>query len=92
MKEPFNEWEHIWSVLTQTTETFQELLRCGSSVEKGCRGRCRCSKAEILCTALCKCGGNCDRAKYAIKFNIEISNRFGSQSFLFTTVSSRHHL
>ena len=40
-----------------------------------------------MCTGLRNCGDNCDRAKYAIKFNIEISYPFSSQSILFKTVS-----
>ena len=56
-----DEWEPVWSVLSQASQTCQELLRCSCSEEKGCRGRCKCVKAEMLCTALCKCGGNCDR-------------------------------
>ena len=54
-------WEPFWSSLSQAAVSCQELLRCGCNPEKGCRGKCKCFKAAMLCTALCRCGGNCDR-------------------------------
>ena len=30
-------------------------------LESGCGGRCKCLKAMMLCTTLCKCDGKCDR-------------------------------
>eukprot|EP00112_Aurelia_sp_Birch-Aquarium-sp1_P018593 Seg4456.3 transcript_id=Seg4456.3/GoldUCD/mRNA.D3Y31 product="hypothetical protein" protein_id=Seg4456.3/GoldUCD/D3Y31 len=54
-------WEPFWTILPQASATCQGLLKCGCKVEKGSRGRCKCIKAEMLCTALCGCGGDCDR-------------------------------
>ena len=33
----------------------QELRESGNKSEKGCAGSCKCVKAEMPCTALCKC-------------------------------------
>ena len=55
-----NQWEPFWSSSSQASVSCQELLKCGCNPDKGCRGRCKCQKAEMLCTALCRCGGNCD--------------------------------
>ena len=38
----------------------RELLKCGC--KKGCsKGRCKCAKASLQCTALCHCGGSCSQ-------------------------------
>lgn len=55
------EWEPVWTTLAQASQSCQELLKCGCKSEKGCTGRCKCVRAEMLCTALCKCGGLCKR-------------------------------
>ena len=54
-------WIPLWSTLQQASACCTELIRCGCKEENGCRGRCKCVKAQMLCTALCKCGGECDR-------------------------------
>ena len=54
-------WEPFWTALQQTSESCAELVKCGCKSENGCRGRCKCVKAELNCTALCKCGGQGDR-------------------------------
>ena len=59
MKGPGNAWEPYWSDLPQASVSCMEFLKCGCV--KGCRGRCKCVKAQLACTALCKCGGDCDR-------------------------------
>lgn len=50
-------WEVVWSTLPEASKVCQELLRCGCL--KGCRANCKCTKAFLTCTALCKCGGSC---------------------------------
>lgn len=55
-KEPSG-WEVRWTTLPEATKTCRELLRCGC--KKGCRRQCKCQKAALQCTALCKCGGLC---------------------------------
>ena len=54
-------WEPFWTTLQQASESCAELVKCGCKSENGFRGRCKCVKAALSCTALCKCGGQCDR-------------------------------
>jgi len=51
------QWEVIWSNLPEVSKVSKELTRCGCI--KGCRGNCKCRKAKLTCTAMCKCGGSC---------------------------------
>ena len=53
-------WQPRWTTLPEASKVCQELVKCGCKVEKGCRGRCKCAKAGMPCTALCKCGGECE--------------------------------
>lgn len=50
-------WEVLWSKLPEASKVCRELLRCGCT--KGCRTNCKCKKAALPCTALCKCAGSC---------------------------------
>ena len=50
-------WDVVWSNLSEASKVCRELLRCGCT--KGCRANCKCAKAALTCTALCKCGGSC---------------------------------
>ena len=52
-------WEVKWTALPEASQACRELLRCGC--KKGCRKQCKCVKAVLQCTALCLCGGQCDR-------------------------------
>ena len=54
-------WEPLWTTIPQASESCRQLLKCGCKSDKGCRGRCTCVRAEMLCTALCNCGGFCER-------------------------------
>ena len=54
-------FEPLWTTISQVSEVCQELLKCGCV--KGYKGRCKCVKAELPCTALRNCGGNCNRDK-----------------------------
>jgi len=49
-----------WTALPEASHACRELLRCGC--KSGCRNKCKCVKAVLQCTTLCKCGGLCDRA------------------------------
>jgi hypothetical protein len=51
-------WEPLWKTLPEVTKICRVLIRCGC--KKGCRGACSCSKANLPCTALCLCSGECD--------------------------------
>lgn len=50
-------WVPFWTTQRQAQETCYELIHCGCKV--GCRGRCKCRKANLVCTKLCYCDGNC---------------------------------
>ena len=50
-------WTPIWTTLQQAQDSLKELIRCGC--KQGCRGRCSCRKANLQCTILCACGGDC---------------------------------
>ena len=52
------QWAPKWTTLLEASQSCQELLKCGCV--KGCKGRCKCYKAALKCTALCKCNGICD--------------------------------
>ena len=46
-------WKPQWSILPQASESIRELLRFGSNT-------CKCKKAGLKCTALCKCDKDCE--------------------------------
>ena len=50
-------WRPLWTTLPQAQQSCYELIHC--ACKKACRGLCRCSKANVQCTALCACGGHC---------------------------------
>lgn len=50
-------WSPYWTALPQAKNTCYELIRCGCKMS--CKGRCKCLKANLACTGLCNCGGNC---------------------------------
>lgn len=50
-------YEPLWTTLPEASKTCYELISCGC--QKGCRNRCKCKKAALKCTALCKCEGEC---------------------------------
>lgn len=50
-------WKPLWETLPQAQQSCYELVRC--SCKKACGGLCKCSKANLQCTALCACGGSC---------------------------------
>lgn len=51
-------WVPYWSTLSQAKDSLYQLISCGCKV--ACRGRCKCRKANLLCTGLCNCGGHCN--------------------------------
>ena len=50
-------YEPHWTTLQEASKTCYELISCGC--KKRCRTRCKCKKAGLQCTALCKCEGEC---------------------------------
>lgn len=51
-------WEVNWTTLPEAAQACRELLKCGCKKECS-KGRCKCAKASLQCTALCHCGGLC---------------------------------
>ena len=51
----------VWNT-PKASKMCQEMIRCGCNSVKGCKaqGRCKCIKASLKCTALCRCGGCCE--------------------------------
>jgi len=49
----------VWTTLQEASKICSELVHC--SCKKGCTARCKCVKADLVCTALCKCDGDCER-------------------------------
>ena len=54
-------YEPYWTSREEASLAIRELIKCGCNPEKGCRGRCKCLKAELRCSELCKCNGDCER-------------------------------
>jgi len=52
-------WTPCWSTLPEAAKGCQELLKCGC--KKECTKRCTCVKANLPCTQLCFCSGQCNR-------------------------------
>ena len=48
-------WKPKWLTLPPAVDARHATIRCGCV--KGCKGQCRCFKAELPYTKLCKCGG-----------------------------------
>jgi len=52
-------WSPFWASLPEISQTSRELLHC--ACKKGCTARCKCVRANLQCTALCQCDGECTR-------------------------------
>jgi len=52
-----NEWQPLWTLLPEASMVCRELLTCGCT--KHCSGACKCVKANLRCTSLCQCLGEC---------------------------------
>ena len=62
-KNPTRGWEPMWTLLPEAAVSCSELLRCGC--KKGCRGLCKYYvKANLKCTSLCHCCGNCEHSDH----------------------------
>jgi len=55
-----SQWKPVWSLLPEAAKACQQLIKCGCDPQKGCKGRCKCRKAQMKCTAMCKCVGDCE--------------------------------
>ena len=56
-KDNTSTWQPIWTTLDDASVACTTMLHCGC--KKACTGRCKCNRAGVRCTALCKCGGGC---------------------------------
>jgi hypothetical protein len=54
-----SKWSPLWTTLPEVSASCRELIHC--SCKKGCTGRCKCVRANLVCTALCHCDGECSR-------------------------------
>ena len=55
-------WVPFWTELPEASKSCQQLFKCKCNLYKGCSGRCKCLKANLKCTALCKCAGECEQS------------------------------
>ena len=51
------EWVPHWTDLPVLSQACSLLLHCGCTV--ACSGNCKCNRAGLRCTSLCKCQGGC---------------------------------
>ena len=52
-------WTPCWTTLPEASKACEELIKCGC--KKSCSQRCSCVKANLKCTELCFCSGQCVR-------------------------------
>ena len=50
-------WSPKWTTLAEASKACSELISCGC--KRACRGLCKCTKANLPCTALCSSEGSC---------------------------------
>ena len=50
-------YQPLWTTLPEAAKSCQELIYCGC--KKGCKNHCKCKKANLPCTGLCYCDGDC---------------------------------
>ena len=55
--EKSNVYAPLWTVLPDASKACALLFHCGCT--KVCRGNCKCSRASLRCTLLCRCQGGC---------------------------------
>jgi hypothetical protein len=54
---PEGSWTPLWTTLPEAVKSCRELVKC--NCKKRCSGRCQCKKANLKCTQLCYCAGQC---------------------------------
>ncbi|CAM1154646.1 Uncharacterised protein g11332 [Pycnogonum litorale] len=47
-----NSWEPVWSTIPEGSKACREFVKCGC--KRACTV-CKCSKANLPCTSLCRC-------------------------------------
>ena len=48
VKGPLQTWDPFWTLLPSASKICQELLKCGCDPQEGCRGQCKCVRANTL--------------------------------------------
>ena len=56
-KDGTSTWQPLWTTLSDASVACAILLHCGCL--KACIGRCKCKRASVRCTTVCKCEGGC---------------------------------
>jgi len=51
------QWVPYWTDLADVSQACSLLLHCGCTI--ACRGNCKCHRAGLRCSILCKCEGGC---------------------------------
>jgi len=51
------QWGVVWTTLPTAAKACYELLSC--KCQKTCKGNCKCHRANLQCTSLCACAGQC---------------------------------
>ena len=59
-KDEGGNWKVFWTPLEPATKS---VINKNCGCKKGCKGNCLCVKANMNCTSLCKCKGDCNRKK-----------------------------
>jgi len=54
-----DQWTPVWMTLPEVSKVCRELIHC--CCKKGCASRYKCVKANLTCTALCRCDNECNR-------------------------------
>ena len=49
------DWSPKWTTLAEASKACSELISRGC--KRACRGLCKCTEANLPCTALCSCAG-----------------------------------
>ena len=56
-KDADGKWTPSWTTLSEASKQCRELIKC--NCKKRCVGHCKCRKANLKCTMLCYCSGQC---------------------------------
>jgi len=51
------QWGVVWTTLAEAAKACYELLSC--KCKKTCQGNCKCHRANMQCSSLCACDGQC---------------------------------
>lgn len=50
-----DQWQPLWTTLSEVSKDCTLLIKCGCNPQKGCKSHCKCVKANLPCTPLYKC-------------------------------------